>query len=138
MTDPVVAGRSDGANPQHLARAVRLFGMPLLVLLIVVIVLGWLMLAVIGFTFGLFLTLFVAGLIGWLADLVVPGDLPGGWVGAVIAGLLGGFVGGMLFHMLNINTGFRLFGIELIPAFVGAVIVAFGAQLLTTRRSRLA
>ena len=113
--------------------------MPLLVLLIVVIVFGWLMLAVIGLALGVVLTLFVAGLVGWLADLVVPGELPGGWVGAVIAGLLGGFVGGMVFRLLGIHDpGFGLFGIDLIPAFVGAVIVAFGAQLLTSRRRRLA
>lgn len=33
------------------------------------------------------LTLAVAGLVGWLADLAVPGQLPYGWLGAVAAGL---------------------------------------------------
>ena len=30
----------------------------------------------------------VAGLVGWLADLAVPGQLPYGWLGAVVAGLV--------------------------------------------------
>jgi uncharacterized membrane protein YeaQ/YmgE (transglycosylase-associated protein family) len=108
--------------------------MPLVILILAVIVFAWVLLALIGFSIGIFLTLFVAGLVGWLADLVVPGELPGGWVGAVIAGLLGGFLGGILFHLIGINTGLRLFGIELIPAFVGAVVVAFAAEMLTRNR----
>lgn len=113
--------------------------MPLLILLIAIILFGWLMLAVIGLALGVFLTLLVAGLVGWLADMVVPGEMPGGWVGAVIAGLLGGVVGGLLFRALGIHDpGFGLFGIDLIPAFVGAVIVVLAAEMLTGRRRRLA
>ncbi len=80
------------------------------------------------------MTLLVAGLVGWAADMVVPGRLPGGWIGAVLAGLIGGFVGGTLFHALGIRLGFGLFGIELIPAFVGAVLVVFAAEMYTSRR----
>ncbi|HET6317331.1 MAG TPA: GlsB/YeaQ/YmgE family stress response membrane protein [Chloroflexota bacterium] len=109
--------------------------MPFVILILAVIIFGWVFLALIGFTLGIFLTLFVAGLVGWLADLVVPGELPGGWVGAVIAGLAGGFLGGIVFRLLGIHDpGFGLFGIDLIPAFVGAVIVAFAAELLTRNR----
>ena len=53
--------------------------MGLVVLLVLVVVFGWLMLATIGLAFGLLLTLLVAGLVGWAADMVVPGELPGGW-----------------------------------------------------------
>jgi uncharacterized membrane protein YeaQ/YmgE (transglycosylase-associated protein family) len=117
----------------------RLFGMGLLVLLLIVVVLGWLMLSTIGFAIGLLLTLFMAGLVGWLADLVVPGQLPGGWIGAVLAGLIGGFIGRILFHAIGIrDLGFGLFGVELIPAFVGAVLVVVAAELFTSRRRRLA
>jgi uncharacterized membrane protein YeaQ/YmgE (transglycosylase-associated protein family) len=77
----------------------------------------------------------MAGLVGWLADLVVPGQLPGGWVGAVLAGLIGGFIGRILFHAVGIrDLGFGLFGVELIPAFVGAVLVVGAAELFTSRR----
>jgi uncharacterized membrane protein YeaQ/YmgE (transglycosylase-associated protein family) len=120
---------------QQFALADRPFGMPFVILILAVIIFGWVFLALIGFTLGIFLTLFVAGLVGWLADLVVPGELPGGWVGAVIAGLVGGFLGGVVFRLLGIHDpGFGLFGIDLIPAFVGAVIVAFAAELLTRNR----
>jgi uncharacterized membrane protein YeaQ/YmgE (transglycosylase-associated protein family) len=109
--------------------------MGLLLLLVLVFVFGWLMLATIGLAFGLFLTLLMAGLVGWAADMVVPGRLPGGWIGAVLAGLIGGFIGRMLFHAVGIrDLGFGLFGVELIPAFVGAVLVVVAAELYTSRR----
>src|SRR6266516_3573409 len=84
---------------------------------------------------GLLLTLIVAGLVGWAADMVVPGRLPGGWIGAVLAGLIGGFIGRVLFHAIGIrDLGFGLFGIGLIPAFVGAVLVVVAAEMFTSRR----
>lgn len=107
----------------------------LLLLILLVIVFGAGSVIAIGFTFGLLLTLIVAGLVGWAADMVVPGRLPMGWVGAVLTGLIGGFVGAWLFKAIGIHDpGFSLFGVDLIPAFVGAVVVAFAAQLFTTRR----
>ncbi|HYU19358.1 MAG TPA: hypothetical protein VEQ11_11760, partial [Chloroflexota bacterium] len=81
---------------------------------------------------GLMLTLFVAGLIGWAADAVVPGRLPGGWLGAVLAGVVGGFIG----HLVLGNFGPALFGVRIIPAFVGAVLIAVAAELVTSSRSR--
>jgi uncharacterized membrane protein YeaQ/YmgE (transglycosylase-associated protein family) len=110
--------------------------MGIIVLLVLVVLFGWLMLATIGFAVGLLLTLLVAGLVGWAADMVVPGRLPGGWIGAVLAGLVGGFVGRILFHAIGIrDLGFGLFGVELIPAFVGAVLVVVAAEMYTSRRS---
>jgi uncharacterized membrane protein YeaQ/YmgE (transglycosylase-associated protein family) len=110
--------------------------MGILVLLVLVIVVGWAVLATTVFAFGLLLTLIVAGLVGWAADAVVPGKLPGGWVGAVLAGLLGGFVGQLVFSALHIHDpGFGLFGVDLIPAFVGAVIITVVAEMFTSRRS---
>ena len=62
--------------------------------------------------------------------------MPGGWFGAVLSGLIGGFIGTWLFELLGIQEpGFELFGIHLIPAFVGAVLIAVAAQLLSGRRS---
>ena len=107
----------------------------LILLILLVIVLGAGSVMAIGLTIGLLLTLIVAGLVGWAADMVVPGKLPGGWIGAVLTGIIGGFIGAWLFKVLGIHDpGFSLFGVDLIPAFVGAVIVAFAAQLFTTRR----
>jgi uncharacterized membrane protein YeaQ/YmgE (transglycosylase-associated protein family) len=113
--------------------------MGLIVLILLVLLFGWLMFATIYVAIGLFgllLTVLVAGLVGWAADAVVPGKLPGGWVGAVLAGLVGGFIGRLLFHAVGIKDfGLGVAGIEIIPAFVGAVIVVVAAELLTSRRS---
>src|SRR5712691_12046247 len=110
----------------------------LILLILLVLVFGAASALTIGFI-GLLLTLIVAGLVGWAADMVVPGRLPGGWIGAVLAGLIGGFIGRILFHALGIrDLGFGLFGVELIPAFVGALIVVGAAELFTARRRRLA
>jgi uncharacterized membrane protein YeaQ/YmgE (transglycosylase-associated protein family) len=80
-------------------------------------------------------TLVVAGLVGWAADLVVPGKLPGGWFGAVLAGLIGGFIGSLLFKAFGIHDpGFSFLGVDLLPAFIGALIVAVGVEVFTTRR----
>jgi uncharacterized membrane protein YeaQ/YmgE (transglycosylase-associated protein family) len=108
-----------------------------LVLLVVLLGAGtWLTIGLaLGLT-GLLLTLLVAGLVGWAADVVVPGRIPGGWLGAVLTGLIGGFLGHLIFNALHWGTHqFSLFGVDLIPAFVGAVVVAFALQLFTTRRS---
>jgi uncharacterized membrane protein YeaQ/YmgE (transglycosylase-associated protein family) len=108
----------------------------LVFLVLLVIVLGAGSILAVGFTIGLVLTLIMAGLVGWAADLVVPGHLPGGWFGAVLSGLIGGFIGTWLFGVLGVHEpGFELFGIHLIPAFVGAVVIAVAAQMLSSRRS---
>jgi uncharacterized membrane protein YeaQ/YmgE (transglycosylase-associated protein family) len=108
--------------------------MEILLLLVLVIVVGWLLLATIGLAFGLLWTLLIAGLVGWAAERVVPGQLPGGWIGAILVGLIGGFVGRLLFHAVGIRLGFGFIGIELIPAFVGAVLVVGAAGLYKSRR----
>jgi len=105
-------------------------------LIVLVLVLGAGSILAVGFTIGLVLTLIMAGLVGWAADAVVPGRLPGGWFGAVLSGLIGGFIGTWLFARLGIHDpGFVLFGVDVIPAFVGAVVIAVAAQLISGRRS---
>ena len=83
---------------------------------------------------GLVLTLFMAGLVGWAADAVIPGRLPGGWIGAVLAGIVGGFLGSLVMG----SFGPSLFGVRIIPAFVGAAVIAVVAELVTASRSRRA
>jgi uncharacterized membrane protein YeaQ/YmgE (transglycosylase-associated protein family) len=101
-------------------------------LLLLAVVLGaatWLTFTLVGFL----LTLAVAGLVGWAADAVVPGRLPGGWIGAVLAGIVGGFVGTLLLG----HVGPSIFGINIIPAFIGAAVIAFVAELTVGSRSRV-
>ena len=99
--------------------------------LILIMVLGamtWLTFSLLG----LILTLVVAGLVGWAADAVVPGRLPGGWIGAVLAGLVGGFIGTLTLGKI----GPTVFDINLIPAFIGAAVIAVVAELAVGSRSR--
>lgn len=88
---------------------------------------------------GTVLMLFIAGVVGWLADRIVPGELPYGFLGAVLAGLVGSWIGQLILG----DFGPSLFGIELIPALAGAVIVAgavelAGGKALAIRRDRAA
>lgn len=107
----------------------------LIVLILLVLIFGAGVALTVGLI-GLLLTLVMAGLVGWAADALIPGGrLPGGWIGAVLTGLIGGFVGAWLFRALGIHDPrFVLFGVDIIPAFVGAVLVALAAQLFTFRR----
>lgn len=107
----------------------------LLVLILLVLVFGAGVALTVGLI-GLILTFVMAGIVGWAADALIPGGkLPGGWIGAVLTGLIGGFVGVWLFRVFGVHDpGFVLFGVDIIPAFVGAVVIALAAQLLTSRQ----
>jgi len=83
---------------------------------------------------GLLILLLVAALVGLLADTLVPGAVPFGWVGAIIVGLIGAWLGGILLG----DFGPHLAGIYLIPAVIGAVIFSLLLELLLgtfTRRT---
>jgi uncharacterized membrane protein YeaQ/YmgE (transglycosylase-associated protein family) len=91
-------------------------------------ILFWLTFGLLGFL----LTLLIAGLIGALADAIVPGRLPLGWLGAVLAGLLGGWLGTAVLGPI----GPRLFGVEIVPTFIGTVVLAFAWELIGRLRER--
>jgi uncharacterized membrane protein YeaQ/YmgE (transglycosylase-associated protein family) len=102
--------------------AVPIIAVALLVLLLIAA-------AGIAITFTLthlILTLAIAGLVGWLADLVVPGQLPYGWLGAVVAGLVGGWLGALVIG----SVGPAIFGVHILPTFLGAAALAAGAEVL--------
>ncbi len=99
----------------------------LIVLLILLAIGIWLTFNLVG----LIVMLFVAGIIGWIADQIVPGRLPYGWLGAIVAGLVGSWVGGLILG----GFGPSLAGITIIPAFLGAIILAFIASAVTKATS---
>jgi uncharacterized membrane protein YeaQ/YmgE (transglycosylase-associated protein family) len=107
----------------------------LILLVLVVLAVGagmWITVGIVSF----FVTLVVAGLIGWAADAVVPGKLPGGVFGAVLAGIAGGWLGHLLFAALHLpGLGVAIAGVELLPAFIGAVVIAFALEMLSSRRA---
>ncbi len=81
---------------------------------------------------GFILMLVIAALVGWIADMVVPGDFPLGWIGSIVAGLVGAYIGGTLLGELGPQIG----GIYIVPAIIGAIILSFLVELLlgATRR----
>ena len=100
--------------------------------LIFTVVLVLVLAVAIGLTFslvGALVTLAIAAIVGLIADRIVPGTLPYGWVGAIAAGLLGSWVGSTLFG----HFGPVVAGIPIFPALIGAIIVAFIAQFLLKR-----
>lgn len=94
----------------------------LILLFLVFVVASW----VTFHLMGLALMLLVAGFVGWLADRIVPGSIPYGWLGAIVAGLAGAWIGSWFLG----SMGPDLFGIALIPALVGAVILALIVNIL--------
>ncbi|HEY7063588.1 MAG TPA: GlsB/YeaQ/YmgE family stress response membrane protein [Chloroflexota bacterium] len=99
--------------------------MPLVLLAVLVILAVSVFFWMLGGIIHLLLMLFMAGLVGWLADQVIPGRIPYGWLGAIAAGLLGSWLGTALIGYV----GPRIFGIPVIPALVGAIILAVVAEL---------
>ena len=106
--------------------------MPLLAIFLVLLVL---FIVGIWLTFnllGLLITLVVAAVVGAIADRIVPGELPYGWLGTIVAGLAGSWLGSLLLG----GFGPDIAGIALIPALVGAIILAFVAQLAVGQMGR--
>ncbi len=94
--------------------------------------------ALVGSLIGLVLTLVVAGLVGLLAeritDRIVPGEMPYGFLGAIFAGIVGSWVGALLLG----RVGPVIFGIPIISALVGAIVVTLIYALLVRQFSRRA
>jgi|GEM_PF-867262 uncharacterized membrane protein YeaQ/YmgE (transglycosylase-associated protein family) len=104
--------------------------MPLLALVaLVLLILFALLIWITGTLIGLALHLLMAGVIGWLADTLVPGRVPYGFLGLILAGLVGSWLGQLLLG--RVGPTLVIFGIDLIPALIGTVIVVAIAALLT-------
>lgn len=80
--------------------------------------------------FGILWVLLVAAIVGFLGDALVPGRMPGGWIGSIAAGLVGSMVGGYLFSNLGLPTGPMVAGLALIPSIVGAALLVWGLSAL--------
>lgn len=100
--------------------------MGLLLLALLVIVVFAIFIGMTLSLLGLILHLLVAGFVGWLADLIVPGRIPFGWIGAIAAGLVGSWLGALILGRI----GPTIFGVPLVSALVGAIILALAFDLL--------
>lgn len=65
------------------------------------------------------LAVFVAMVIGTVANKLSPFNMPGGWAGALFAGFVGTWVGQYFFG----TWGPVIAGFALVPALIGAIIV---------------
>jgi uncharacterized membrane protein YeaQ/YmgE (transglycosylase-associated protein family) len=81
---------------------------------------------------GLLLMVVMAAIVGFLADMLVPGNTPYGFLGAALAGVVGSWIGVALLGTL----GPVLFGIPLISALIGAVIVTAIYALISRNLAR--
>src|SRR5713101_2720875 len=103
-----------------------------IIAVIAIVLILWLVITAALSLAGLIFFLFIAGVVGWLADLVVPGELPYGFIGSIAAGIVGSIIG----HALIGNFGPSLAGINLIPAVIGAIIFAFVLRLILGQMGR--
>lgn len=85
---------------------------------------------------GLIITLIVAGVIGWIASMIMKTDGQMGIVSNVIAGIVGSFIGTTLFGFISPATptdnGLNIMGI--IVGIIGACIAIFLWKMVTGRR----
>jgi len=81
---------------------------------------------------GFILFLIVAAVCAWIAEYMVPGAIPGGFLTSAIVGIIGAWIGGSLFG----SFGPVLAGVALVPTIIGSAILVFGLALLSRGFSR--
>lgn len=67
------------------------------------------------------LFLFVAAACAWIAEYLVPGSIPGGFLVAVIFGIIGAWIGVSIMG----PVGPSLAGVSLLPTILGSAILVF-------------
>jgi len=73
------------------------------------------------------LFLLIAGICAIIADAVVPGRIPGGFLVAIVVGVIGAWLGAAIFGTI----GPSLAGVALIPTILGSAILVFLLSLLS-------
>lgn len=76
---------------------------------------------------GFLLFLIVAAACAFLAEWLVPGTIPGGFITAAIVGVIGAWIGGSLLG----HVGPSLAGVSLIPCILGSAIFVFLLSLIS-------
>lgn len=71
--------------------------------------------------------LIVAAVCAFIAERVVPGVIPGGFLTAAIFGIIGAWIGGNIMGQLGPALG----GVALVPCIVGSAILVLGLSLLS-------
>lgn len=72
----------------------------------------------------------MAIIIGYVANIFVKNNMPGGIIGSMVAGFAGAWLGSLLLGSFGPMVG----GFAIVPAIIGAVIVIFLIGLITRGR----
>ena len=75
---------------------------------------------------SLIITLIVGGLIGWVAEVIMKRDVPGGVIGNIVLGFIGSWLGGLLLS----DFGPVIQGFAIVPAILGSLLVVFIFSLI--------
>lgn len=85
----------------------------------------------------LIITLILAGLVGWIASMIMKTDAQMGWVANVIIGIIGGFIGTTLFGFVSpatpTDSGLNILGI--VVGVMGACLAIFVWKILSGRKA---
>lgn len=85
----------------------------------------------------LIITLILAGLVGWIASMVMKTDAEMGWIANVIVGIVGGFVGttllGFIAPATPTDSGLNIMGI--VVGVLGACLAIFIWKMVAGRRA---
>lgn len=86
---------------------------------------------------SLIITIILAGIVGWLASMIMKTDGQMGWIANILAGVVGGFIGttllGSFAPATPTDNGLSIPGI--IVGVIGACIAIFIWKAITGRRT---
>lgn len=86
---------------------------------------------------SIIVTLLLAGLVGWIASMIMKTDDQMGWIANVVVGMVGGLIGttllGFIAPATPTDNGLSLMGI--VVGVIGASLAIFVWQLMTGRKS---
>lgn len=79
---------------------------------------------------GLLISIVMAIIIGFIADIFVKNSMPGGVIGSMVAGFVGAWLGALLLG----TFGPIVYGYAIVPAIIGAILFIFIIGLINGRR----
>jgi len=86
---------------------------------------------------SLIITLVLAGLVGWVASMIMKTDGQMGWIANVVVGIIGSVIGTFLFGFISPATptdnGLSIVGI--VVGVIGACIAIFVWKMISGRRA---
>jgi uncharacterized membrane protein YeaQ/YmgE (transglycosylase-associated protein family) len=86
---------------------------------------------------GLIITLILAGIVGWIASIIMKTDAQMGWIANILVGIVGGLIGTWLLGFVSPATptdnGFNLMGI--VVGVIGACIAIFIWKAIQGRKA---